>query len=232
VEDPLHNYEYLPMSGHPEFTKAAAVLLFGEDSPALRQNRVASVQTISGTGANYLGALFTHKYYRFNGDRKAYVSDPTWGERCLFPEKPQTHTHHHSPCLKVNHHPIFNGVGLELDTYPYYNHVTNRLDFTRLLTAFHNAPSGSVMVLHACAHNPTGVDPTRDQWSAIADVMLEKGHFAFFDCAYQGFASGDLDEDAWAVREFARRGVPMLVCQVGVIERSLCSFSLQPSLFR
>jgi len=114
----------------------------------------------------------------------------------------------------VNHHAIFKGVGLGLETYPYYNAVTNRLDFSRLLTAFRTAPTGSVMVLHACAHNPTGVDPTRDQWSAIADVMIEKGHFAFFDCAYQGFASGDLDEDAWAVREFARRGVPMLVCQV------------------
>lgn len=118
-------------------------------------------------------------------------------------------------CATANHIPIFNGVGLEVETYPYYNRVTNRLDYNRLLTAFHSAPNGSIMVLHACAHNPTGVDPTRDQWSAIADVMLEKGHFAFFDCAYQGFASGDLDEDAWAVREFARRGVPMLVCQVG-----------------
>ena len=87
MEDPLHNYEYLPMSGHAEFTKAAAVLLFGEDSPVLKQNRVATVQTISGTGANYLGAFFTHKYYRFNGNRKVYVSDPTWGKRCLFPEK-------------------------------------------------------------------------------------------------------------------------------------------------
>ena len=123
-------------------------------------------------------------------------------------------------------------MGLELETYPYYNRVTNRLDFGRLLTAFHNAPNGSVMVLHACAHNPTGVDPTRDQWSAIADVMVEKGHFAFFDCAYQGFASGDLDEDAWAVREFARRGIPMLVCQVG--HRMFCSnlprFATQGSL--
>ncbi|KAF9652851.1 aspartate aminotransferase, partial [Thelephora ganbajun] len=191
VNDPLHNYEYLPVSGHPEFTKAAAVLLFGEDSLVLKQNRVATVQTISGTGANYLGALFTHRYYRFNGDRKMYVSDPTW----------------------VNHHAIFKGVGLGLETYPYYNPVTNRLDFGRLLTAFQNAPNGSVMVLHACAHNPTGVDPTRDQWSAIADVMVEKGHFAFFDCAYQGFASGDPDEDAWAVREFVRRSIPVVVCQ-------------------
>ena len=70
------------------------------------------------------------------------------------------------------------------------------------------------MLLHACAHNPTGVDPTRAQWGQICDVILQKGHYAFFDCAYQGFASGDLDNDAWAVREFVRRGVPLLVCQV------------------
>ena len=71
-----------------------------------------------------------------------------------------------------------------------------------------------VVLLHACAHNPTGVDPTREQWGKICDVFLEKRHYAFFDCAYQGFASGDLDNDAWAVREFVRREVPLLVCQV------------------
>jgi aspartate aminotransferase len=133
-------------------------------------------------------------------------------------------------CDAVNHDAIFKGVGLGMETYPYYNRVTNRLDFGRLLAAFHNAPNGSIMVLHACAHNPTGVDPTRDQWNAIADVMIEKGHFAFFDCAYQGFASGNLDEDAWSVREFARRGVPMLVCQVGCPScSSLLGFAEQVS---
>ena len=75
-------------------------------------------------------------------------------------------------------------------------------------------PERSVFLLHACAHNPTGVDPTQEQWEKIADLFIEKKHFAFFDCAYQGFASGDLDNDAWAVRYFEKRGVPMLVCQV------------------
>jgi len=194
------------------------VLLFGKDSPALIQNRVGTVQTISGTGANYYGALFTHQYYRFNGDRKMYVSDPTWS-KCFVTF---FHSSAFSLWITVNHHAIFKGVGLGMETYPYYNPVTNRLDFGRLLAAFRNAPNGSVMVLHACAHNPTGVDPTRDQWSAIADVMVEKGHFAFFDCAYQGFASGDLDKDAWSVREFVRRGIPMLVCQVG---HDVCRFA-------
>jgi len=93
VNDPLHNYEYLPMSGHPEFTKAAAALLFGEDSPVLKQNRVATVQTISGTGANHLGAMFAHRYYHFNGDRKMYVSNPTWG-KFLISQRFQTYPHH------------------------------------------------------------------------------------------------------------------------------------------
>lgn len=77
-----------------------------------------------------------------------------------------------------------------------------------------SASEGSVFLLHACAHNPTGVDPTSEQWEKIADVMLEKKHFAFFDCAYQGFASGDLDRDASAVRYFEQRKVSMLICQV------------------
>ena len=75
-------------------------------------------------------------------------------------------------------------------------------------------PEKSIVLLHACAHNPTGVDPTQEQWEAIADVILQKKHFAFFDCAYQGFASGNLDKDASAVRYFVERGVPLLVCQV------------------
>ena len=89
-----------------------------------------------------------------------------------------------------------------------------------------NMPEKSIVLLHACAHNPTGVDPTRAQWDQIAEVILEKGHYAFFDCAYQGFASGDLDNDAWAVREFVRRKVPLLVCQVRAAVVSSCFLSL------
>ena len=88
------------------------------------------------------------------------------------------------------------------------------LAYDRLLHTLKSLPERSVVLLHACAHNPTGVDPTREQWGQICDVFLEKGHFAFFDSAYQGFASGDLDNDAWAVREFVRREVPLLACQV------------------
>lgn len=191
VHDPNLDHEYLPITGLPDFTQAAARLILGADSPAIREGRVTSVQTISGTGANHLGALFLSRFYGWNGEKKVYLSDPTW----------------------VNHFAIFRTVGIEPLTYPYYDPATIGLAYDQMLSVIRGAAPRSVFLLHACAHNPTGVDPTREQWAEIADAILEKGHYAFFDCAYQGFASGDLDADAWAVREFVRRGVPMLVCQ-------------------
>lgn len=95
-----------------------------------------------------------------------------------------------------------------------YDAKTVGLDFAGFTGALKSAPKGSVFLLHACAHNPTGVDPTKEQWHQIADLFVERGHFAFFDCAYQGFASGDLDADAYAVRHFVeRRNIPLLICQ-------------------
>jgi len=168
--------------------------VLGPDSPALLENRVSSVQTISGTGANHLGALFLSRFYRWTeGEEKVgYLSDPTW----------------------VNHFQILSGVGIKPVTYPYYDPKTIGLAFDKYLATLKSAPPRSVFVLHACAHNPTGVDPTREQWLEIADVVLERKHYVFFDCAYQGFASGDLDADAWAIREFVNRGIPLLICQV------------------
>ncbi|EMD38441.1 hypothetical protein CERSUDRAFT_82693 [Gelatoporia subvermispora B] len=191
LHDPALEHEYLPITGLPEFTAAAARLMFGADSPALAEGRVTSVQTISGTGANHLGALFLSKFYGWYEGKEVYLSDPTW----------------------VNHFAIFRNVGVEPRTYPYYDANTIGLAFSAFIETLQTAPPRSVFLLHACAHNPTGVDPTREQWSQIADVILAKGHYTFFDCAYQGFASGDLEGDAWAVREFVRRNVPMLVCQ-------------------
>ena len=115
----------------------------------------------------------------------------------------------------VNHHAIFKNVGIEPVSYPYYNPKTVSLDFDGLMGSLRSARPRSVFLLHACAHNPTGIDPTGEQWKTIADVVMEKKHYVFFDCAYQGFASGDLDRDADAVRYFVERGIPMLVCQVG-----------------
>lgn len=191
LTDDTLDHEYLPILGLPEYTAAAARLILGPDSPAIQENRVVSAQTISGTGANHLGALFLSRFYGFNGDKKIYLSNPTW----------------------ANHHAIFRNVGIEPVDYPYYDPKTIGLDFDGFINTLKAAPERSVFLLHACAHNPTGVDPTPEQWKGIADVILERKHYAFFDCAYQGFASGDLDKDAFAVRYFVSRGVPSLVCQ-------------------
>lgn len=192
LNDPTLDHEYLPITGLPEFTSSAAKLILGADSPAIAEGRVSSVQTISGTGANHLGALFLSRFYPFGAvEKKVYLSDPTW----------------------INHFAIFRNVGIEPTTYPYYDPNTIGLAYDAFLLTLKFAPENSVFLLHACAHNPTGVDPTQDQWKAICEVFLAKKHYAFFDCAYQGFASGDLDHDAWAVRYFVGQGVPLLVCQ-------------------
>lgn len=191
LNDPSLDHEYLPITGLPDFTSAAAKLILGPNSPAIAEGRTVSVQTISGTGANHLGALFLSRFYQWNGEPIVGLSNPTW----------------------ANHHAIFKNVGIKPIDYPYYDPRTIGLDFEGFLSALRNAIPRSIFLLHACAHNPTGVDPTEKQWETIANVILEKGHFAFFDCAYQGFASGDLDKDARAVRYFVERKVPVLVCQ-------------------
>jgi aspartate aminotransferase len=211
LSDPTLNHEYLPITGLPGFVSSAARLILGEDSPAIAEGRVVSVQTISGTGANHLAALFLSRYYPFNGDKVVYLSDPTWGTfRQFFRLRMLREILHHT----VNHFAIFNNVGIKPLVYPYYDPRTIALDFAGFIATLESAPERSVFLLHACAHNPTGVDPTDEQWRIIADTILTKKHYAFFDAAYQGFASGDLDRDAAAVRHFVSRGVPMLVCQV------------------
>ncbi|KAK7467029.1 Aspartate aminotransferase, cytoplasmic [Stygiomarasmius scandens] len=191
LNTPSLDHEYLPITGLPEFTAAAAKLILGPDSPAIAEARVTTVQTISGTGANHLGALFLERFYPWTGPKEVYLSDPTW----------------------ANHPAIFKNVGINPRTYPYYDPKTIGLDFDGFMNALTSAPNHSIFLIHACAHNPTGVDPTKEQWNKIAEVMLQKEHYGFFDCAYQGFASGDLDNDAWAVREFVKKGVNMLICQ-------------------
>lgn len=114
----------------------------------------------------------------------------------------------------ANHYAIMKNVGIQPEEYPYFQPKTIGLDFEGFTGALRSAVPRSIFLLHACAHNPTGVDPTPEQWEQLATIFLEKGHYAFFDCAYQGFASGDLDKDAGPVRYFEQRGVPMLVCQV------------------
>ncbi|KAF7724992.1 Aspartate aminotransferase, cytoplasmic [Apophysomyces ossiformis] len=187
--DDTLDHEYLPIAGLPSYTGAAAKLILGENSPAIQENRVAAVQTISGTGANHTGAAFLAAHY--TKSRKCYISRPTW----------------------ANHRNIFTMLGFEVEEYPYWDPKTRGLDYDGMRQTMLDAPEGSIFIVHACAHNPTGVDPTQEQWKGIAEVMRAKNHFPFFDCAYQGFASGDLDRDAWAVRYFVDQGFELFVAQ-------------------
>ncbi|KAL6698264.1 aspartate aminotransferase [Trichoderma pleuroticola] len=188
-DNPELNHEYAPIAGIESFTSKAAELMLGADSPALAERRTTSVQTISGTGAVHLGALFLAKFYK--GNQTVYVSNPTW----------------------ANHHQIFSNVGIKVAQYPYFSKETRGLDFDGMTAAISAAPEGSIILLHPCAHNPTGVDPTLDQWKELAVIIREKKHFPFFDCAYQGFASGDLARDASAVRYFVEQGFELVVAQ-------------------
>ncbi|GJJ69711.1 aspartate aminotransferase, cytoplasmic [Entomortierella parvispora] len=190
VNDDSLDHEYLPILGQDAFRKAATQLILGADSKALKEGRVGSAQCISGTGAVFTGAQFLARHYPIKG-ATCYISKPTW----------------------ANHRAIFEGVGFTVFEYPYWDAKTKGLDLKGMLIIMEMAPAGSIFLLHPCAHNPTGVDPTPDQWRQIADVMAAKNHFAFFDCAYQGFASGDLDKDAFSVRYFVERGFELFVAQ-------------------
>ncbi|ATZ49149.1 Bcpio13 [Botrytis cinerea B05.10] len=174
------NKEYAGITGVPDFTKAAAVLAYGEGSSAL--DRLVITQSISGTGALRIGGAFLQRF--FPGAKKIYIPTPSW----------------------ANHAAVFKDSGLEVEKYRYYNKDTIGLDFEGMVADIKAAPKGSAFLLHACAHNPTGVDPTVEQWKQISDAVKAGGHYAFFDMAYQGFASGDTDKDAFPIRHFIEQG--------------------------
>jgi aspartate aminotransferase len=180
--------EYAPIDGLADYTRLALQFAYG-DCAALKEGRIAGVQTLSGTGACRIAGEF---YARFLPKGTAiYASDPTWG----------------------NHIPIMQLAGLEVKRYKYLDRATNTLDFEGFMSDIESAPSGSIFLLHACAHNPTGVDPTADQWRAISQKILEKKHHVLMDCAYQGFASGDAEKDAVAIRLFVDEGHSLLLAQ-------------------
>ncbi|KAJ5792362.1 aspartate aminotransferase [Penicillium pulvis] len=199
--------EYAGITGIPAFTNAAAELAYGSDSAVLKEDRLVITQTISGTGALRIGGAFLERFYP--GAKKVYLPNPSW----------------------ANHGAVFKDSGLEVEKYRYYNKDTIGLDFEGLVEDIKAAPNGSIILLHACAHNPTGVDPTQDQWRQISDVMKQKGHFAFFDMAYQGFASGNADVDAFAPRHFVKEGHNIALCQsfaknMGLYGERVGAFSL------
>lgn len=174
--------EYAGITGVPTFTKAAAVLAYGPDSAPLKEDRVAITQAISGTGALRIGGEFLARFYP--GSKSIYIPTPSW----------------------ANHNAVFNHSGLKVEKYRYYNKDTIGLDFEGMIEDIKGMPKGSIVLFHACAHNPTGVDPTQEQWMAISDAVKQSGHYPFFDMAYQGFASGDTNRDAFALRHFIKEG--------------------------
>ncbi len=186
------NKEYLPIAGLADFRKESARLMFGKGCSAVAEGRVATAQTLSGTGSLTVGALLLR---RLLPQARIFCSDPTW----------------------ENHGKVVADAGAGgpggLEYYRYYDAATCSLDEEGLLTDLGAMPEGSVVMLHACAHNPTGVDPTQAQWRRIAEVCARRRLTPWFDIAYQGFASGDPEEDAWAVRHFAEAGFEMLVSQ-------------------
>ncbi|OUM65228.1 hypothetical protein PIROE2DRAFT_41865, partial [Piromyces sp. E2] len=149
--------------------------------------KASGIQTISGTGALRLCCEFLKKFTT----NKIYISDPTWS----------------------NHKKIIEEAGLEYDTYFYWDQKEKKINIEKWIETIKNAPDHSVFIMHACAHNPTGMDPTSEQWIKIRDAMRIKQHIPLFDCAYQGFASGDLNRDAFAVRLFANYNFEMFVAQ-------------------
>ena len=182
------NKEYLPIEGDETYIDKALQFAYGADMDI--QNRVAGVQSLSGTGACRIGGQFLANFYP--GVPTIYIPTPTWG----------------------NHWKIFDACGLKTAPYRYYSRATNRLDMDGLLKDLRGAEPRSIILLHACAHNPTGCDPTVEQWKQIADVIEERQHLVFFDSAYQGFASGDAEKDAFALRYFVQeRQLPVMLAQ-------------------
>ncbi|KAL4805842.1 pyridoxal phosphate-dependent transferase [Aspergillus unguis] len=194
TENNLFRHEYTAIEGDRAFLPIARDLMFGFDSQSSDEKteatkaRIGTVQTVAGTGANHLGALFLAHHMK---PRTVWLSNPSW----------------------ANHLTIWELAGVPRKTYPYYSPATRSFDYEGMLATLESeGQEGDVVLLHACAHNPTGLDPNKEQWKAIIDVCERKRLFPFFDSAYQGFASGSLDEDAWAVRYVLNEKPHMEMC--------------------
>jgi aromatic-amino-acid transaminase len=176
---------YLPIDGMADFDKAAQRLAFGESSPAVSEQRIATVQALGGTGALKVAADFLR---RLQPQARLLISDPSW----------------------ENHRALFTQAGFEVGAYPYYDSASHGVRFEAMLAALNAASADTVVVLHACCHNPTGCDLSHEQWAAVVASARARGWIPVLDMAYQGFGRG-LDEDAAAVRLFVESGVHCLV---------------------
>ena len=180
------NKGYLPIEGQPEYDARVQELLFGRGHEILASGRIVTAQTPGGTASLRVAADMLRKHFPH---ARLWQSKPTW----------------------ANHGAIFAAAGMQVQTYPYLAASGRELDFAAMLEGLRHIPAGDVVVLHACCHNPTGIDPTPGQWREIADVVHHRDLLPLVDFAYQGFGDG-LEDDAIGLRELARRGKELLVC--------------------
>jgi aromatic-amino-acid transaminase len=176
---------YLPIDGVASLNKAAQVLALGADSSVIAEKRAVTVQSVGGTGALKIGADFLKQLLPH---AKVAISNPSW----------------------ENHRALFENAGFEVVQYPYYDAQTHGLDFDGMIAGLKALPAGSIAILHACCHNPTGIDPTLEQWKIIAQTVQAGQLIPFLDNAYQGFGQG-LEADAQAIRLFAQMGMMMFI---------------------
>ena len=176
---------YLPMEGDASCRREVQTLLFGRDHAALRQGRVATIQTVGSSGGLRVGADFLKAWFPSSA---VWMSDPTWD----------------------NHRSMFEACGFAVHSYPYYDVATGGVAFDRMKATLEGLPARSIVLLHACCHNPTGVDLTRAQWDQLIPVLAQRGLIAYLDLAYQGFGEG-IEEDAYAVRALAKAGLAFFV---------------------
>ena len=176
---------YLPIDGIPAYDGAVQSLAFGADSAVIKEGRAVTVQGLGGTGALKVAADFLR---RINPTAQVWISDPSW----------------------ENHRALFEGAGFTVNSYPYYHAATHGLDFAGMTGALEKLASGTIVVLHACCHNPTGVDLTRDQWTRVLEIVRTRELVPILDIAYQGFADG-VDADGEILRRFADAMSPVFV---------------------
>ena len=176
---------YLGIEGAPEFARCVQHLLYGKEHEFIQSQRIVTAQTPGGTGSLRIAGEFIKK---FCPHAKIWMSDPTWS----------------------NHNGVFEAAGFEIGTYPYYDYDNKCLLFDQMIEALSEVPKGDVVLFHACCHNPTGMDPTLEQWQTLAKLTQEKGFLPLLDFAYQGFGRG-LDEDAMGLRAFAWEGCEIFV---------------------
>ncbi|OQE18221.1 hypothetical protein PENSTE_c018G09360 [Penicillium steckii] len=182
------NHEYLPILGLASFRNATTKLVLGSELYAQKQSQIATCQSLSGTGSLHLAGLLLRACH---GQPKVYIPSPTWS----------------------NHHQVFGSLGFPCESFIYYDPETRDLDLQSYFSMLDRAEPNSIVIIHACAHNPTGCDPTKEQWREIARLMKERQLFPLFDAAYLGFNSGNLDEDAYPIRLFiGEMGMEAGVC--------------------